>query len=104
MSVESDADRLEFLDVDEFGISLSLVLGSPVTEISGIFDDAHFEIDNGISVISSSEPMAHVRTSDVTGSPSVLQGTTVIIAGDSYSVTDIEPDGTGMTLLKMHKL
>ena len=102
MSVESDADRLAMLDTGVFGTNVT-VPGSPVTVVRGIFDDAHFEVDNGITIVSTSEPQLHVRTSDVTGSPSVLQGATVIISGDSYTVTDIQPDGTGMTLLRLHK-
>lgn len=100
MSVESDQDRLEMLNVEEFGTSITVVLNSTQTEISGIYDDAHFEVDDGITIVSTSEPMVHVNTSDVTN---VVQGTELRINGSTFSVSDIQPDGTGITLLRLHK-
>ncbi len=100
MSVETDFDRLEMLDVNEWGTSVTLVLGSTEKEVVGIFDDAHFVVDNGLTIISTSEPQLHVRTSDVTD---VILETVVRVNGSTFSVSDIQPDGTGLTLLRLHK-
>lgn len=101
MAAESSEDRLVFLNTAEFGIEVTLFPNTQnETVIQGIFDAEHFEIDNGLSVISSAEPQLHVRTEDVT---SVTQDSALTANGVSYTVADVQPDGTGMTILRLHQ-
>lgn len=101
MATESSADRLVFLNTDEFGIEVTL-FPNTLSErtIKGIYDSEHFEIDNGLSVISSAEPQLQVRTEDVTD---VTQDSALTANGVSYTVADVQPDGTGMTILRLHQ-
>ena len=107
MPVESEADRLSFLNVAEFG-SVVTLFPNTVNEvtISGIFDNEHYEVDNGLSVVSSSEPQLQVRTSDVSGvgQDDALNVTDQVNGvTSSYTVADIQDDGTGITILRLHR-
>jgi len=93
MAVESAADRLEFLDVDEFGVTATY---DGASTIQGIFDKDYIELLQGEVGIASTGPQMLCRSSDVSG---VVQGKAVVVGGVSYTVKGIEPDGTGMTLL-----
>lgn len=101
MTVETDADRLELVSTDDFGVDVILFVGSPVTQttIQGIFESPHSEVpEAGFIVISAENPVVFVRTSDVS---SVVQDTEVQINGTSYTVKDIQPDGTGFSTLQL---
>jgi len=90
--LESDEDRLELLE--ELGESLSL----DGRELFGIFDVEYLEDLEGPG-IASSAPMVTCRSSDVSH---VVQGAVLKrISGDQYKVRELEPDGTGMTLLRL---
>lgn len=98
MSVETDADRLTLLD--DFGVSIGLASGSPQTEIIGIFDNEYYEMGIGDTAYSTTQPKVTVRTSDISN---VGQGDIVIVEGTTYTVSDIQPDGTGISILRLHK-
>lgn len=100
MVVETETDRLAMLNVEEFGIAVTLFPNTSNSRvISAIFDAEHIEIDNGISVVSDAEPLVTVQTSDVTD---VTQNAILAIDGVNYTVADIRPDGTGITVLRLH--
>jgi hypothetical protein len=67
----------------------------PVLFFKG-YEDAIRE-DGGIA---SSGPEARVRSSDVVG---IQQGDTFEIGGTVYKVVNPEPDGTGVTVLKLSR-
>ena len=93
MTVETSLDRLKFLI--DFGPD---VITSSKT-IKGIFDNPHENLSAGGEVpFSIQECYVAVRTEDVTD---VGQGSTLTILGKSYVVTDVQPDGTGMTTLML---
>jgi len=93
MTVETSQDRLIFLN--DFGEDIDL--GTSV--IKGIFDRPHADTNAGGEVpFSIQECYAEVRTEDVTR---VAQGSIVTVRGDDYVVTDVQPDGTGMTMLML---
>ena len=48
--------------------------------------------------VESSAPFALVRTSDV---PNVVQGDQITISGTTYTIWAVEPDGEGMTDLRL---
>lgn len=90
--LESDQDRLDVLQ--ELG-ELVTIDGN---EVWVIFDQQYLEAltDPGMS---SAEPEVVGRTSDL---KSVTQSTTIQRSnGDQYRVRENEPDGTGMTLLRL---
>lgn len=106
MAVETDADRAVFLDTDEFGV----VMTWNGTPIDGIFDNDHYLADPGVgAMVATSQPQLQCRTNDIRG---MIRGDTVTIASvetdpqavvapasKDYSVVDIEPDGTGMSVI-----
>ena len=100
MAVESTTDRLAMLSSDDFGIAITLFPTlSTERDIVGIFDSDHLEVDLGVSSVSTREPMVMVQTEDVTD---VDQDDALIANGITYTVTDIQPDGTGITVLMLN--
>jgi len=91
MAVETDIER-EIMLAD-FGV-IATVGGSNIT---AIFENDHIVVDSGGGVpFSMRQAMILCRSSDVT---SVVEGAAVTIATVAYKVTDIQPDGQGMTML-----
>lgn len=99
MPIESNSDRQAYMDV--FGVEVTLNPDTTKTKIQAIFDNAHIEIEGNLSVLSTSTPMLTVRTIDVSG---VLQGHELLVENTRYRVRDIQPDGTGITQIELHKV
>jgi hypothetical protein len=66
MGVETSNDRLNFLNIDEFGVDVVLKpnTGTP-TEVRGIFDSPAVVADGSGQIVQVSDPVLHVRTEDV---------------------------------------
>lgn len=77
----------------DFGVSAT-VGGVALT---GIFDNAFLE---SLGITSGSSPVLLVVSA---AAPSATHGTSVTVGGSSYAVTAVEPDGTGMTLLRLQE-
>jgi len=65
--------------------------------IVGIFDSQY---DRALGIVDSSTPVLTIKTSDWS---SVSRGASVTVASVAYTVTGIEPDGTGITLLRLQR-
>lgn len=74
-------------------------------DISVIFDNGYFAVPGEEVDVSSSQPAVFCRTEDVS---TVVQGDTLSIydggTARDYTVTEVRPDGTGMTVLALEKL
>ena len=71
-------------------------------KINVIFDNAFMSMDVGFSPgITSTQPQITCKTVDVAD---VEQGTCVVVNNQSYSVADNHPDGTGMSILTLHRV
>lgn len=93
--INSDLDN--FLDLDGFG-KVALLNG-----LTNIVVQFFNEYDNAIrdeSGIVSSTPFAIARSSDMAG---VEQGDVLKIDGITYTITNLEPDGTGVTTLRLSR-
>lgn len=105
MGVESAADRLSFLNTDEFGtVATYEALSTPgvTIDVTGIFDAAHLAVDVGSGVpVSSANPIFTCRSADLTGGGA--QGDSFTINGTEYLARDIQPDGTGMTVVELER-
>ena len=102
MAVESAADRLAFLNPDEFGVEASYTLdGGPAVTINAIFDAEHTLAGIGDIDAATVEPQAVVRTADLPEGHG--DGDTFTLNGTAYTVRFPEPDGTGMTVLRLEK-
>lgn len=65
--------------------------------VNGIFDN-DFLIALGVTA--GTGPVLLCAAADIT---SAAQGDTVVVGGISYTITSLEPDGTGMTLLRLQE-
>ena len=61
-----------------------------------IFDNAHAGAFGGM--VPDTDPVCTGKTADLSA---VTRGSTVTIDGTAYTVCNIEPDGTGMTTLRL---
>ncbi len=102
MPVESAADRLVFLNVDDFGTTASYtVQGGSAVNIIGIFDNEFIEVDAGGTVgVAIQQPRFLCRTSDIS---SATEGDAITILGVAYTIRIVQDDGTGMTTLVLEK-
>lgn len=96
--VESAADQLGYLS--PWGDSAVFGTGTSAITVVGIFDDKFEMVDELGLHIESSEPQFECRTSDVA---TVTNGEQCVINSVTYQVTTLEADGTGMTLVTLHK-
>lgn len=96
MGVESDADRLTYLSTDDFGNTATIGTAT----VYGIFDDAYQTVIEATGEVATTAPQFTCRTMDVTA---VVQGTTITINSVAYKCINIEPDGTGMTVLQLSR-
>jgi len=89
-------DLTAFFSTDDFGTSA--VYSGTGSTINGIFDAAYAEALDGM--VQGSQPAFVTRTADV---PSATHGQTITISGTAYKIVGVEPDGTGLTLLRLEK-
>lgn len=105
MGVESEADRLLFLDPKDFGTVAAYRKGgtAPSVAVSGIFDAEHQLAGLGGDVdISSLAPKFLMRAADLPSGSG--DGDVLTIHGSDYAVRHDEPDGTGMVTLRLERL
>jgi hypothetical protein len=63
----------------------------------GIFDNVYAQ---ALGFTAGTTPTLIVKASDVTGA---AQGEAVVVPAGSYTITAIEPDGTGLVLLRLQE-
>jgi len=63
----------------------------------GIFDAVYSE---GFGMVGGSQPVLRCASADVT---TVVEGTAITIGGVGYTARAVEPDGTGITLIRLEK-
>jgi len=103
MTVESDSDRLAMLA--DFGQSVTFSPGSTypdrnseTVDIIAIFDQDYFEVRGIESVSDNSQPALLARTIDTA---KAIRNSMIEIDVDVYKVVGVEPDGTGITVLRL---
>lgn len=104
MAIETAADRLTFLDADEFGVEA--VFAGLADPVAGIFDAEYFgDLDGlGGAVVETTQPVFRCRAADVA---SIANGAALTIPVDgadtAFTVTSKQPDGTGMIVLLLQE-
>lgn len=88
-------DLSVFLRTEDFGTA-AVYSGSGET-INGILDT---EYEEPMGRVQAYKPVFTCRTSDVA---SASHGQTLTIGATVYKIRGVEPDGTGITLLKLEK-
>lgn len=84
---------MAFLDTTAFFADFGLTATVGGASVRGMFDAAYQE---AFGLVGGSRPVFKAATADVS---SASRGTAVVISGTSYTVGEVQPDGTGMTLL-----
>jgi|GEM_PF-6720665 len=90
--MDLSADLAAFFS--DFGIAATVGGVSCV----GLFDNGYAQ---ALGFVAGTEPTLVVKAADV---PDVEQGDEVVVVYGDFSVTNIEPDGTGLVLLRLQKL
>lgn len=97
MSIESDDIRLAMLRAVG-GLAIKSARGSFV----GVFGNDYIGLGDGIADVESSAPVVTCRTSDVE-LLKILKGDRLTIDGEYYTVIAHQPDGTGITVMRVHR-
>ncbi len=87
--LETDSDRLAIVS------SLGERILVDDKEVWGIFENVYLELDIDVD---SSTPMVQVRDIDI---PNVDRGSIVDRSGLRYTVVQVQPDGEGMSVLRL---
>lgn len=102
MPVESAADRAQFVNANDFGIVASYTpVGGPAVSVTGIFNRPHLSIAMGDAATSDAQPTFYCRGADLPADASGGGRDLMLIAGETFQVVSLQPDGTGMTLLAL---
>ena len=100
MNVETDDMRLQFLK--DFGVTdatFSDTTDGTIATITALLRNEYLEVEvEGEVGVESSAPFALARTSDVLN---IAQVDTLLISGTTYTVVEVQPDGEGMTDLRL---
>lgn len=90
-------DLTAFFNADELATNATLD-GAPVC---GIFDAAYVAVDSGASLgVDSTNPQFVLPTSQADAA-GVHHGSALVVNAVTYRVISIEPDGTGVTTLRL---
>ena len=99
MAVEDDAMRLEFLqDWGDTSASFGDTSAGSTATITALLKREYFAETAGDVTVESSQPVAIVRSSDVTN---VAHDDTIAISGTTYTVVEVLSDNEGMTQLRL---
>jgi hypothetical protein len=104
MPIETDADRAVFVNPDEFGaIAIYTPAGGAASApFNGLFDDPAAGVDMNDAVTVDSRPTLFCRAGDLPAGAVGDAGDSLQVAGEgTFQVVSIEPDGTGMVLLRL---
>jgi len=94
--LESETDRLDIIR----GTGGEVVRVDEV-DVWAIFIDPHTPLAFGEHVLDSSEPQILARSSDLAH---VNDSSVIVRAGVAYGVAGVQPDGAGMTSIRLREL
>ena len=100
--MEQDLDEGFFVNDFEFAEAVTFIYENGESfELKAIFDEEYEEIDPGSGVaVMSRQPMIQCQSSKFKRRPK--NGSQIIIRGVNYDVKEYEPDGTGVTSIRLH--
>jgi len=97
MGFETLQSNVNDLIIDAFKVETDAIYNGS-TAVEGIFSKDYLDAGEGSVSFESSTPAFVCQAADV---PAIARADTFLINGTTYSVTGIEPDGTGLVLLKL---
>ena len=99
MAVETATDRAALFGINDFGVTATYSRGVTTSSVIGIFDNLYVTVDIAEVGYASAEPEFLMQSSQVPSG--AVQGDTLTIDATAYIVRNIEPDGTGVTRLRL---
>jgi len=98
MAVEGDTERAIFFSTDDFATSATYTpSGGSAATVNGVFDKEYSLADlGGVVGVGSNDPRFICRTVDVS---SAANGDSIVVNAVTYTVRNVEDDGTGITTL-----
>ena len=93
MTLDTTIDSDVFLA--DFGVT---ALYNGTTSITVIFDNAYEAVEMNGVIMEARGPQAQCKTTDV---PNAAHGDTLLINTVTYTVHEVQPDGTGFTTLML---
>lgn len=88
----------DFAEDDEIVFEWETEDGETSKTLRGIFDDSFVDAQTGETVLDTTQPRLTVIASDAEGIPREAVAT---IRGRAYSVTQIQPEGTGLAIIQL---
>lgn len=91
-------DLSVFFDTDDFAVSAAFTprTGGSSTTIKGIFDKEYVAVGDGAEVaVAATQPIFQTATSGISNA----RGGSLVVAGITYTIVEVKPDGTGTTML-----
>ena len=100
MAIEGDAERAVFFEIAEFSDAGTFTpSGGSSSTVNGMFDKDYALADMGGRVgVGSDDPRFMCRPSDVSTAAS---GDSLVVRSTTYTVRQVEEDGTGITTLML---
>ena len=87
-------------NIDAYMTSFGQAVTVNNVSITAIFDNEYAGF-SGLGVgIDSNEPILTCKSADVS---TAVQGTAAVVGGVTYAVVGVEPDGTGITTLRLEQ-
>lgn len=84
-----------FFSTSDFGVPATWTHGGTPVATTVIFDSSYFD---PLGQFEGAQPMAWAPTADMA---TVAQGDTLAIGGTTYTVVEVQPDGTGVTAVRL---
>ena len=96
MALETAQDLLNFFDTETHGKSASVSIDGTSSTIQVILNNEYFAIAGESVDVDGTQPVVTCRSSDVSG---IDTDDTLTIDSVAYNIVNIQPDGTGVTVL-----
>lgn len=104
MTIELPTDRDEMMGTTSFASSATYTHEGNDSEISGIFDDEYQSLGEGFpgTIHEGSVPVFHVHSAKLPTGAASDDSISIDGHGD-FTVVEVKPDGTGMTILRLQQ-
>ena len=96
MALETAQDLENFFDTETHGSTATVTINGTGSSINVIINKEYFAIAGESVDIDGTQPVVTCRSSDVTG---IDTDDTITVGGVTYNIVNIQPDGTGVTVL-----
>lgn len=96
MALETAQDLENFFDTETHGSTATVTINGTDSSINVIINKEYFAIAGESVDVDGTQPVVTCRSSDVTG---IDTDDTITIDSVTYNIVNIQPDGTGVTVL-----